>query len=49
MLDCDTLSGRINAYVLEGNVLHSALFPGDGLAAEYRRHVDRYLHKVSSA
>ena len=49
MLDCDTLSGRMNAYVLEGNVLHSALFPGDGLAAEYRRHVDRYLHKVSSA
>lgn len=42
MLDCDTLNSRVDAYVLEGNIFHSALFEGS-LVTAYKRHVDRYV------
>lgn len=45
MLDCNASSGRVNAYVLEGNIMHSATFPGDGLTAAYRAKVDEYARR----
>ena len=45
MMDCDSLSNAVNIYVLEGNIFHSATYPGNGMTAKYKHHVDRYLRK----